>query len=252
MLITRVSELSRKNSGLLTSVLLHIFLGVLSGLPLLLDNLWEEPMLIEAPPPIRLSLIRSVTVEKNSSEQKTLDQSPIPKPEPKNMAPQTENTAKKVTKPVKSEKAKKPSPIAKMQAPEKPLPMEAPDTSAKSETSPQVTSKMEPESSAGSVTTSSVQSAESIEYEKALIYLLSKSKRYPERARRRGVSGDGIIRLKLNKDGAISRLELAKSTDSDILDEELINLVKRASPLPPLPDGGRTDFLIPVRFSLRD
>lgn len=92
-----------------------------------------------------------------------------------------------------------------------------------------------------------------IEYEKVLLALLSKAKRYPERARRRGLEGNGEIYLSLNKNGDIKQVSVKNSTGNSILDRELINMVHRASPLPPLPTNySRTEFIIPVSFSFKN
>jgi protein TonB len=82
---------------------------------------------------------------------------------------------------------------------------------------------------------------------------LAQSKRYPERALRKNVNGDGAIRIQISSNGDVSHFEIVQSTSSTILDEELKDMVERASPFPPFPPDMRRDTLaviVPVSFRL--
>jgi periplasmic protein TonB len=214
------------------SILLHFLFIVVSGLSFLWANATTT---ISEPPPISLTFIgapveTSEVVTEKPQETKPKIEKKIPKI----------TQQKKIVKPVPKKASVKPIPDKESPPPIKPME----ETSTKSETavsahaSKSIT-KIDPE----------VKKA-GIAYEQALLGLLSKAKRYPERARRRGVSGDGIIRLGLFRDGSIKDLTIVQSTNSSILDKELAHMVERASPLPPLPPYyDKTEFLIPVRFS---
>jgi TonB family protein len=82
---------------------------------------------------------------------------------------------------------------------------------------------------------------------------LAQAKRYPERALRRNVNGDGAIRILISSTGEVSHFEVIQSTSSTILDEELKDMVERASPFPPFPPDLRRDTLaviVPVSFRI--
>lgn len=214
---------------------MHLILIVISGLP----YLWNNPTVITDMPPIKISLIKPL-----QSGQVIEPAKQIVQEEQKNES--KINKPKEPTKKIEKAAPKKKIPVAKQQTP----PTKADQTNEAKEISKAASNEVSTSQNIQSSPNISENSEESINYEKALIYLLSKAKKYPERARRRGITGDGTIRLKINKDGSINYLQIAKSTGSEILDQELLLLVKRASPLPPVPVGVKADFLIPVRFAL--
>lgn len=82
---------------------------------------------------------------------------------------------------------------------------------------------------------------------------LARAKRYPERALIRRKTGEGSIRLEISADGSVSQMTILHSTNTPILDDELLAMVKRASPFPAFPKDLRKDrvaFIIPVAFRL--
>jgi len=91
-------------------------------------------------------------------------------------------------------------------------------------------------------------------YQALLQAWLEKHKRYPKRAMRRRIEGKGILYFRLDRNGNVLAGELRTRTGSGILDREILATLKRASPLPPVPDsvsGSALEFTIPVEFSLR-
>jgi protein TonB len=93
-----------------------------------------------------------------------------------------------------------------------------------------------------------------LNYQEAVAALLARSKRYPERALRRGMSGDATIRIEVRSDGSVSNVAILKSTQFDILDEELHAMVERAAPFPSFPrDLDRTSLalVVPVAFTIK-
>ncbi len=92
-----------------------------------------------------------------------------------------------------------------------------------------------------------------VKYQDAVASLLARSKRYPERAIKRRITGEATIRIELSPDGSLSNFQILRSTESTILDEELRAMVDRALPFPPFPsDLQRTSLtlVIPVAFRL--
>ena len=92
-----------------------------------------------------------------------------------------------------------------------------------------------------------------ISYQDMVAKQLARSKRYPERALIRRKTGEGSIRLEISADGSVSQMTILRSTNTPILDDELLAMVKRASPFPAFPRDLRKDrvaFVIPVEFRL--
>jgi len=92
-----------------------------------------------------------------------------------------------------------------------------------------------------------------ISYQDLVAKQIARSKRYPERALKRRKTGEGSIRLEISADGSVSQMTILRSTNTPILDDELLAMVKRASPFPAFPRDLRKDrvaFVIPVEFRL--
>lgn len=94
-----------------------------------------------------------------------------------------------------------------------------------------------------------------VSYHHMIATLLAKAKRYPERAVRARVTGSGAVRLTISSRGTVEKVEVATSTTSSILDDELLRMVERAAPFPSFPsDMNRSDvtLLVPVSFRLEN
>lgn len=94
-----------------------------------------------------------------------------------------------------------------------------------------------------------------VPYEQVIVNVLSKYKRYPDRARRRGITGDGILKIRLERTGELGTASVVESTGSTLLDDELLKMAKRASPFPAAPDNypdKTIEFLVPVSFSFEE
>jgi TonB family protein len=92
-----------------------------------------------------------------------------------------------------------------------------------------------------------------ISYQDMVATLLARAKRYPERALKRGMTGEGTIRIEINSDGSLSTFQIVRSTETSILDDELRAMVERASPFPAFPEDLRKSSLalvVPVAFRL--
>jgi protein TonB len=94
-----------------------------------------------------------------------------------------------------------------------------------------------------------------VSYRDMVAAKLARAKRYPERAVRNHITGRGAIRLKIDADGAVTSVAVAESTQSDLLDDELLRMVERASPFPAFPETmnqAELSLLVPVAFRLED
>jgi protein TonB len=92
-----------------------------------------------------------------------------------------------------------------------------------------------------------------ISYQDLIATRIAKAKRYPEGALRRHTTGSGVVRVTIVSSGQVDGFELVQSTDSPILDEELQDMVERASPFPPFPEDLKRDsiaIVLPVAFQL--
>lgn len=93
------------------------------------------------------------------------------------------------------------------------------------------------------------------QYRAALIAEAGRYKRYPRFARDNGWQGKVDLRLAIGPDGAIASLQVARGTGYPVLDQQALEMVRRAQPRTPIPEGlrGRSFSVdVPVIFSLRD
>lgn len=94
-----------------------------------------------------------------------------------------------------------------------------------------------------------------VSYRDMVAAKLARAKRYPERAVRNMITGRGSIRLKIDAHGEVVSADIAESTQSDLLDDELLRMVDRAAPFPVFPEGMKQtelSLLVPVSFRLED
>ncbi len=94
-----------------------------------------------------------------------------------------------------------------------------------------------------------------VSYRDMVAAKLARAKRYPERAVRNMITGRGSIRLKIDARGEVVSADIAESTQSDLLDDELLRMVGRAAPFPVFPEGMKQtelSLLVPVSFRLED
>lgn len=88
-------------------------------------------------------------------------------------------------------------------------------------------------------------------WQHALIARIDRFKRYPARAN----GAEGIVELAfaIDRKGAVVSSRIAKSSGSAALDADALALIKRASPLPPPPDGvadADLSFVVPIRYTV--
>lgn len=72
---------------------------------------------------------------------------------------------------------------------------------------------------------------------------IEQSKRYPVLARSRKIQGVAVLSFAINPSGGVEKLSLVKSSGSELLDEEALSTVKRASPLP--------YYSLPIQISIK-
>lgn len=83
---------------------------------------------------------------------------------------------------------------------------------------------------------------------------LERHKRYPRAAQARRQQGVAQVRFTLDRQGRVLSARLEKTSGHEVLDEETVAMVERASPLPPPPPEmtqDRIELVVPVQFYLR-
>lgn len=83
---------------------------------------------------------------------------------------------------------------------------------------------------------------------------LARHKEYPRRARQRRQEGTALLYFAIDRNGRLLGHRLRRSSGHQLLDREVIAMIKRAEPLPRIPAGmnqSRLELVIPVRFVLR-
>jgi protein TonB len=91
------------------------------------------------------------------------------------------------------------------------------------------------------------------EFSNLLARHIAKFKLYPKIAQMRGWQGDIILEIKLNGNGELMSSKIVKGSGFDVLDNEGLEMVKRASPFPVPPEilkGKSFTILVPIRFKL--
>jgi protein TonB len=78
---------------------------------------------------------------------------------------------------------------------------------------------------------------------------------YPPAALATRTTGVAVLRFGVRRDGRIDKLEVARSSGNDGLDQAALDIVRRAQPLPPIPERMHTERVegeLPVNFGVRN
>ncbi len=194
-----------------------------------------------------------------------VEQPPEPMPEPivktidvpKKVEPKKETikvTKKAIAKPKKVIKEVIPTPVEKKQpikekAVKKELTSEVTQASRNNEASKKITT-----GSKSSVTTGGNKGVQQ-SYIATLSAKLAKHKRYPNSARKRGQEGTATLFFVVQRDGRVSESYISLSSGHKRLDDAVLRMLKKASPLPPFPEDMEQQSLtirIPIEFKLND
>ncbi len=175
-----------------------------------------------------------------------IDMAPLPAPKPvppppapKIKPPEPKPVQKPVRKPVL---LKEELPVAPSDAELEAAPKPAPPVQA----APAATTTPTP--------APAVSAAAKASYEALLIAHLDKHKRYPPEARMRRHQGTAYIQFTMDRQGKVLTYKLYRSSSIQSLDDEVLALIVRAQPLPPIPADrpeSTLEFVVPVQFSLR-
>ncbi|EAI2854260.1 energy transducer TonB [Campylobacter jejuni] len=94
-------------------------------------------------------------------------------------------------------------------------------------------------------------------YQALLMAHLTKFKKYPQEAIMQKQEGVVRIRVSIDESGNVLSKELKKSCPYAALNDEVLSLFKRASPLPKPPkemlkDGEKISFVMPIDYNIKD
>jgi len=110
------------------------------------------------------------------------------------------------------------------------------------------------EASAAGINAAARTGALRVSYDSAIISRLERAKRYPRRALQRHLEGEVMLALTLTPSGEVRSSTISKSSGHAFFDDEVLQMVERASPFPAAPAGlagAPLEFLVPISFRLR-
>lgn len=95
----------------------------------------------------------------------------------------------------------------------------------------------------------------SARYEQLVSLWIQKFKLYPKEALAAGIQGETVVRVRIDRRGNVRYFLLERSTGHESLDRAAIDMIRRANPVPAVPNdypaGEEFEFLIPVQFRLQ-
>jgi protein TonB len=93
-----------------------------------------------------------------------------------------------------------------------------------------------------------------VTWEGRLLAHLNNNKRYPREARFNRQEGVVQVRFVIDRTGTLYEKELVKGSGFPALDQEALDMLERASPMPRPPEdavGSTFEFVVPVEFFIR-
>jgi protein TonB len=80
---------------------------------------------------------------------------------------------------------------------------------------------------------------------------LGRHQQYPASARNSGIQGKGVVKFWIDSRGSVTSISIISSTGAAVLDQEMVAMVRRASPVPAPPNGRSQFFTAPVNWRLK-
>ena len=233
--------------AIILSILIHLLVVFL-----LLPKMNKHD--IKMPPPLQVSLAQPKSMENKPSPEKEKSPEP-PKPEVKKPEP-PKPEVKKEPLPV-PEKTPTTVPLSKPPVSVKPKEEQVTEANPKPEANPTrvITKAADAPQETKTVNAPSPEkvNAATNDYSSLLAAAIAKYKQYPKIAQMRGWQGLIIIELQLNPQGGVIYSQIKKSSGYDVLDQEALEMIKRASPFPQPPEALRSKnftVLVPISFKL--
>lgn len=207
--------------------------------------------------------VRVLNIRLGDSDVQQIQEDEVPPQPTADNSAQVESTmAKLIRQPVTEKVVKKPAEprVNKVNEPAVKTPSDTKSVSDKIVTPKQFVRTMPVENkdkNNGSVLGNSNDSRAEIKsrYEQTISLWIQKFKLYPESARAEEKQGSTVIRIRIDRRGNIRYSALEGSTGHEELDIAALNMLRRANPVPAVPDnypeGELFEFLIPVKFQIQ-
>ncbi|SEJ68981.1 energy transducer TonB [Pseudomonas sp. NFR16] len=244
MINTR-QKLTRYSGSLLLVLAVH-------AIAIVVALRWPSSQAIELPPAAMMVELAPVPEPAPPPPPQVVQSPQPPAPEEELPIPPIAEAPKPeiaIPKPVKPKpKPQPPKPVKKVEPPkeEKPAdekPVDTPPSNAKPEKS------AAPEPAPPTPPSTALPS-----WQGDLLRHLSKFKRYPEDARRRGMQGINRLRFVVDAEGRVLSYEIAGGSGSAALDRATLEMIRRAQPLPKPPaellNNGTLEVVAPFVYSL--
>jgi periplasmic protein TonB len=201
---------------------------------------WQAPVELAKPPPpaIMIDLAPDPVVQPVSP--------PPPPPEPKPPPPPPEPA---VTLPPPRPLPPKPRPVQRRV---EPPPKAAIAPLRPAVTPPPAAAPVAPQAPPPVVTQPSPNVV--ADFQRAMLLHLERAKRYPREAQLRREQGTVYLRFRMDRSGRVLSAVIDRSSGYPDLDAEVLDMINRAQPLPPIPPEiaqSQLELVAPVRFSLR-
>jgi periplasmic protein TonB len=202
----------------------------------------------EATPTPALSLPEK-SEEHEAEETPVVDQSPARELE----------VAVPISKPEeKKPDEKKKEDVKKEKAEESPQPVEQPPVQAsapaQAASQPKTDATPAPAPAASRQGRSTKPSKAQLTWQRALLLRLDRHKRYPSAARRQRQQGIATVQFTIDRQGHVLASRLVGSSGAPLLDAEALDVLSRASPLPPPPydmGGATVELALPIQFKIK-
>lgn len=179
---------------------------------------------------------------------------PAPPPPPQIQQEEPEPQPKLVEAPQPKLAIAPPKPKPRPPQPVVPKPQAKPADNPPQETPPAPIAAAEDKPAAPQQAAVSAPSKAKTSWQSKLLSHLSRYKRYPEDARRRGFEGTVRLRFVLDDQGKVLSYSLAGRSGSASLDRATLEMIRRAQPLPAPPaemlQNGQLEIVAPFVYSL--
>ena len=98
-----------------------------------------------------------------------------------------------------------------------------------------------------------LQAGAALRFQRLLLAHIERYQRYPSAAKRDGLQGTVLVAFAMRRDGSVVRVGVKSSSGRPVLDQEALETVRRAQPLPAIPADmpEQLTVLLPVAFDLQ-
>lgn len=220
----------------------------------------EEPLPEPMPQPVPEPPVEEVVEQVPEPVVEPAPLPPEPPPEPveeidpvdQMVMAQLENVA--VPIPVVRPPAPKPVEEKPKKAPEKKKaekPKAPPPPASEAARKAKVETAQADRTAAKATSTGSGRNVSPAKWQSRLMSHLERRKRYPSEARSNREEGTVYVRFRIDDGGNVLSVSLSRSSGHSSLDQAVLDMVRRASPVPAPPPGVSKTITAPVRFNIR-